>query len=388
MATASCAEFLEGFVLPLVVGGDMHVGKPIDPSTLQTLTQDLAHASVPLVAIDEARERILSKLVVKPPPCVLDEDELSLAAAVHNLLFLAHPDAEGWNMSESGRAKVVASAQQFAARPRSMKRRRVLARHALLHNLFQIGRTDTRVRWWAGSSTYLGQKAPSRLTRWSDVRRVRTEQSQVGFRELFQGADVGAVITALTRRSPITLLLSSTQGAPYLHWEDAVFVLRDAELSRALAYRSLEGDVPSAIVREPARFSASFEQMLERTPKPEDVRAVLGFLIYLNCLLAMDEVDQKAESPLLATVLGDSQRARGVATFFAIPAAAERVDPRLALLPGLEADERLRSRYLAHRRQASSLLGESVIEGLADRLRRHLGADTVLELPLLQDGSS
>ena len=121
MATATCAEFLESFVLPLVAGGALHVGKPIDAATLETFQQQLPHASVPLVAIDEARERVLSRIVVRPPACVLDEDELHLAAAVHNLLFLAHPDADGWNMSESGRAKVVTCSQSFAARPRSIR---------------------------------------------------------------------------------------------------------------------------------------------------------------------------------------------------------------------------------------------------------------------------
>ncbi|MCP4444529.1 MAG: hypothetical protein GY811_04185 [Myxococcales bacterium] len=389
MATASCAEFLETFVLPLVVGGDMHVGAPIDAPTLEAFEQQLPHASVPLVAIDEAREKVLSQLVVKPPPCLLDVDDLKLAAAVHNLLFLAHPDAHGWKMSESRRAKVVACAQSFAARSHTVSRRRLLARHALLHNIFDIGRRDIKVSWWTGSATFEGQPVPPRLTRWSDVRRVHRDESRVAFGELFQGVDVASVIAALSRRSPLTLLLSSGRGAPHLHWEDAVFLLRDAEIARALAYRSIEGTGVDQQVKTPARYAASFDQMLERAPVAADVRTVLAFLIYLNCLLALKESHQMGESPLLATILGASQRARGVATFFAAPGAAGLVDDRLAAPPGLLADAVLTRRYDVHRRQVSSLLGASVIEGLAERLRRHLAGNDMLESSEPQeDGSS
>ncbi len=389
MAMASCADFLESFVLPLVAGGDMHVGRPIDAPTLESYEQQLPHASVPLVAIDEAREKVLSKLVVKPPACVLDVDELNLAAAVHNLLFLAHPDAEGWGMSESRRAKIVASAQSFAARPRSLSRTRILARHGLLHNLFNIGRNDIKVSWWTGSATYEGQPIPKRLTRWSDVRRVKRDETRVGFRELFQGADVTSVIASLSRRSPLTLLLSSGQGGPHLHWEDSVFLLRDAEIARALAYRSVEGESAAEQTQTPARYAASFEQMLERTPAQEDIRAVLAFLVYINSLLAMKELQQTGDSPLLASTLGASQRTRGLATFFAAPGAVQLVDERLAQPPGLADDVRLSRRYQIHRRQAASLLGESVIEALAERLRRHLGGVAMLEsVETQEDGSS
>ena len=167
----------------------------------------------------------------------------------------------------------------------------MLARHGLLHNLFRIGRTDVKVTWWTGSATYLGQEAPKRLSRWAGVRRVHEETSHAGFRDLFQGADVVSVVATLARRSPLTLLLSSGQGGPHLHWEDAVFLLRDAEIARALAYGSIEGATPDEQVQGAARFAASFEQMLERAPSAADVRTVLAFLVYLNCLLAMKEVD-------------------------------------------------------------------------------------------------
>ena len=386
MATGSCVDFLEHFVLPMVTGGQMHVGKPIDARRLEAFETQLPHASVPLVGIDEAREAVLSGIVVRPPAMVFDLDELSLAAAVHNLLYLSHPDADGFGISQAARAKVVATAQRFSARPRTGNRRVIMARHALLHNLFDIERKDLKLSWWTGSATYLGQSAPSRLTRWQGIRRVRQSESQVGFAELFNGADTAAVLVSLLRRSPLSQLLYAGADGPHLHWEDVVFLLRDAELVRSVAYNAVSGRHPKARLVIPTRLAAGFEQMLERSPNEADVRSVAAFLVYLNCLLALDEVGLRENSPLLATALSTSQRPRGLATLVALPAALRLVDPRLAAPPGLEGDPRLAARWQVHRAQVEESLGTALIEGLAERLRRHLTG--VIESPALQENGT
>ncbi len=373
MSTESCAKFLERFVLPMVAGGDLHVGAPIDEQMFEELERGLPHASVPLMAIDEARDVVLARLVVSPPAILFGVDELSLAAAVHNLLYLCHPDADGWMVSDSVRAKVVASAQQFAARPRTGNRSRVLARHALLHNFFDISRTDVKVSWWTGSTTFHGQPTPHRLLRWEQVRRVSQEETTVGFRDLFVGAEVAAVIGTLLRRSPLSQLLLNSPITPHLHWEDVVFLLRDSELARVISYSAIVGKSPFEIVETPARLAASFDQMLERSPREQDVRTVAAFLSYLNCLLALDEVHLTEKSPLLATVLGSKDRARGLATFFSVPAALAQLDSALAYPPGLSSDPRLQARWQLHRSQAIEQLGEGVAPGLAARMRRHFG---------------
>lgn len=350
----------------------MHVGKPIDVEELERLESELPYATVPLVAIDEARAIIISELVIEAPSCVFDADELSLAAAVHNLLFLAHPSVDGWSSSTPNRMKVIATAQHLASRPRSQSRRLTLARHALLHNLFDVQRIDTKISWWTGSATFLGQTPPARLARWSSVRRVQQEESKVGFQELFRGADVAAVIVALVRRSPLSHLLCAGRFGPPLHWEDAVFLLRDASLARALAYESLRGSTAAEVLLRPAAFAADFEQMLERSPKESDLRGVAAFLVHLNALLAMREERMREQSPLLATVLSASSRPRGLNTFLALPAALAEVDPRLAEPPGLANQPALAARWRVHRDQIYDVLGEGVVTGLAKRLSRHL----------------
>jgi hypothetical protein len=157
-----------------------------------------------------------------------------------------------------------------------------------------------------------------------------------------------------------------------------VFLLRDAELARAVAYRLVPDGPPRDQVAGPARLAAAFEQMLERTPDEADVRAVAAFLVHLGALFCMGELhlrEHSARSPLLSTVLSIEsvgQRPRGLATLFALPGALAQVDPRLATPPGIETIPALAERWRVHRSQAAELLSEAVVDALAARLRRHL----------------
>ncbi|HWM86973.1 MAG TPA: hypothetical protein VNO33_14065, partial [Kofleriaceae bacterium] len=111
-----------------------------------------------------------------------------------------------------------------------------------------------------------------------------------------------------------------------------------------------------------------------------DVRAVAAFLVHVNALLALAEAGDRelgARSPLLSAVLSPEragQRQRGLATFFAMPAALSLVDPRLGVPPGVAEDPTLSDRWNRHRAQVVEGVGEAVIDTLAGRLRRHLTA--------------
>lgn len=392
MARRNVAEFLDSFVRPLVAGGTMKVGRPVTMAEVDNFENDLGHASEPLVAIDDARTSVLVDLVVRPPALVLERDELELAAALHNLLFLAHPSTDSWLVTKGARQKVLDTARAMASRPLSGHRRRVLARHALLHNIFDVSRTDIKVSWWTGSAQFYGQEPPGRLTLWRSVRRVHEETSTVAYEQLLTSDEVSPVVATLLRRSPITQLLANHPQAPPLHWEDAVFLLRDAELARAIAYQITRPMDAVSLLAGPARFAAAFEQMLERRPAIDDVRAVAAFLVYLRTLLALGEMrlrDRVAKSPLLTTVLArerSGQWPRGLATFLALPNALEIIDERMAEPPGVRDEPRLHQRWQAHNEQIAAGVGEAVITTLADRLRRHIhpalaAVDEPLALP-------
>ncbi|MGN6103919.1 MAG: hypothetical protein ACTHU0_02335 [Kofleriaceae bacterium] len=383
MARPHVREFLDRFVRPLVAGGELHVGAPIPQPDLDRWIGELDHATVELVAVDDARTAVLSTLVCRPPSFVLDAEELSLAAGLHNALFLVHPRAETWAVSDKQRRRIIDTALAMVSLPLTRDRTRVMARHALLHNLFHLTRSDITVSWWTGRARFQGQRPPARLTSWRGVRRVREEVTVVDFDELLAVPDTSPVIATLLRRTPLTQLLDSHPGAPPLHWEDAVFLLRDPELARAIAYRLVPDAPPRDQVAGPARLAAAYEQMLERAPDEADVRTVTAFLVHLNALFCLGELGLRepgAKSPLISTVLSAEaagQRPRGLATLFALPGALATVDPRLVAPPGIAGLPALERRWKVHRAQTAELLSDAVIDALAVRLRRHLRPDAI-----------
>src|SRR5882672_8398797 len=135
MARPHVREFLGKFVTPLVAGGEIHIGPPIPSSDVARWEHEL----------DDARQAVASTLVCRPPPFVLEADELALAAGLHNALFLVHPRAEEWSVSDRQRRRIIDTALTLVSQPLTRDRNRVMARHALLHNLFHLTRRDTTV---------------------------------------------------------------------------------------------------------------------------------------------------------------------------------------------------------------------------------------------------
>lgn len=377
MARPHVREFLARFVQPLVAGGDLHVGAPIPLPDVARWESELGDASVETEAVDEARIAALSTVVCRPPPLLLEGDELALAAGLHNALFLVHPRVDQWSVTDRTRRRIIDAALTLVSQPLTQHRTRVMARHGLLHNLMGLRRNDVTVTWWTGRARFQGQPAPHRLTAWKGVRRVREEVTVVDFDEMLAVPDTAPIIATLLRRTPLTQLLDTHAGAPPLHWEDAVFVLRDAELARAVSHQLVPDAPPREQVAGPARLAAAYEQMLERAPADADVRAVTAFLVHLTAQFCLPEIhlrEATARSPLLSTVLAPEaagQRPRGLATLFALPGALERVAPLLATPPGIHAEPALARRWKVHRAQVLELLGEAQIDALVQRLRRH-----------------
>lgn len=380
MARHTVTSHLSTFVLPLVKGGQMHISAPIPPQQLEDMQRDLDSASAEQVAVDDARIEVASLLVCRPPPLLLEPEDLALTAGLYNALAANHPRTDSVLITEKQRRRVLDAALTMVSQPLTQHRQRVLGRHALLHNLFRLERTDITISWWTGSARYFGQPPPSRLTAWRSVRRVQEEVMTVGFDELLATPETAPVIATLLRRTPLTQLLSTHRSAPPLHWEDAVFALRDTELARAIAYRLL----PEAPTREHlfgvARLSSAFEQMLERAPQKGDVAAVAAFLCHLNALFCLGEMTTRephAKSPLVAAALATDpagQRPRGLATLLALPAALAVIEPALAEPPGLSDEPKLMARWNAHRAQVVEALGRPVIDALIGRLARHFAA--------------
>jgi hypothetical protein len=376
VANRNVANFLEQFALPLVAGGQLRIGSPITPAELTTMGVELDQSALQSTAVDDAREAVLSVHLAQPPRLLLEAEDLSLLAALHNALFLAHPDANLRLVSQRGRRRVIDASLTMASIPMTSHRQRVLGRYALFHHLFGISRRDISLTWWTGSARFTGQQPPARLTRWSQLRRVQRQEEIAGFADLLAGDDTAPIIATLARRIPLLQLMHFSQGAPPLHWEDAAFVLRDASLARVVIHQLAETRGEAKLWRA----TAAFEQMLERTPPAADVLAVSAGLVYAEMLLCIEEArgaSSADRSPQMVKALGTSdaggQRALGAATFFALPSALAQAYPALAVPPGLMQLPSAWTRWQRRRAQAVAALGDTIVDSLVARLRRHLG---------------
>ena len=105
-------RFISQFLLPLVRGGTLFVGRPLSVADVQALiqspasarsssawTNDPARAWPELdpvereaaAALAVARQERLTGLVARPPLPPLDQATWRLGAVIHNLLAMSHP---------------------------------------------------------------------------------------------------------------------------------------------------------------------------------------------------------------------------------------------------------------------------------------------------------
>src|SRR5262245_60337613 len=98
-------RFVAEFMLPLCRGGALHVGRPLGLRAVQALAARLAPAGKDVVPgaddeqnaaleLRELRAGRARALLMDAPAPALDETSLRLAAAVHDILALAHPALE------------------------------------------------------------------------------------------------------------------------------------------------------------------------------------------------------------------------------------------------------------------------------------------------------
>src|SRR5262249_31081791 len=140
-------DFLTDAMVPLVRGGPVKVVTPIDARGLDGLRGELPALDGGL--LESSRELVAAEITLSLPPLVLDDEALALTVALYDALWLSHPEAQGRSLRRLER--VARFAEKCAQVAPAQSRDDMISRHTLLHNLFHIGRTDRRVRFWAGS---------------------------------------------------------------------------------------------------------------------------------------------------------------------------------------------------------------------------------------------
>jgi hypothetical protein len=288
--------FVGRFLLPLVKGGTLHVGRPLGPRAIATMVQvwrpgarrsfssleDMAEedATTELARLRHARARALVYGAGAPP---LDETSVRLGAAVHNLLALGHPDlGDSLGMGLAHRAlarrqeQIVEVTLPIADLGPPASEEEALRRHSLLARLGDITRTEHTVEYWAGRRRFVGRQPPSTLLALPRLRRVATTSTRrLWFREIGVPVCGRPLWIALHRASPLGEALDPGRLDPPLAWERILPVLRFPTLCRVVAGQWLELGLESA----GAALVAALLRFVSRQASAGTTAEAVGFAI-------------------------------------------------------------------------------------------------------------
>jgi hypothetical protein len=298
-------RFVSEFLLPLVKGGPLHIGRPLGSRTVERIAAGLAGASDGFAAAEthdpsapelppsegealvelsrHRRQRIAELLpVAEAPP--LDEVTLRLGAAAHNLLSLGHPEIVGRGAeARQERIAAVATVLASAGPPRSVSE--AVSRHSLLARLPEIVRSDRTVHFWVGRRNFVGRVPPRRITALPKLRNVRVELvRRTWLREIGIPAVGRAAFLALNLASPLGEALDPLRLEPPLAWSRILPVLRFPALCRAVVGRALDlgvGPAGEAFADALFRFASLQEPAGGMVASAEALRFAIRFLAHL-----------------------------------------------------------------------------------------------------------
>jgi hypothetical protein len=366
-------SFVSRFLLPLVKGGPLHIGRPLDHRAVDDLwvafsrepdLQSERLAPAELLAASELsflRTRASRAWLLDAPAAALDEETFRLGAALHNVLLLAHP-ALGDDPTDSTRQRIADSAQALAALGPPPTAISAVHRHSLLARVPEIVQPERVVSHWLGRHRYLGRTPPPRVLALPRLRRVRLDEVRhpwlrdVGVSPLARPA-----WQALLTANPLGEALDPLRLEPPLSFARALPVLRFAPLCRLLASRVLDlGLVPAGAAFAAAvfRYAALRESTTGAAAAPYGVALGITFLAHT---LWLDLVVARGQPDADGAELGD------------LLVAAAEVDARLVFPPDVRpgSDAALKMQEALGRWRATSLLRGDARYRLALGVARH-----------------
>jgi hypothetical protein len=245
-ALARLSQQLVGrLLLPLVVGGEL---RPLSP--FGTRRARAFAASLQIVDDESGARLTQARLALARALCPIDElPEPSeglwlLVFALNDLLQVTHPDLGGPLVRDphSLLLRSVKRTIEAAGAPRTVAE--TLARHTMFARIFEVVRQDEHVNWWTGSASFIGTRAPRRLTAWPRLRRVEQRLESVALVELAPAVAWAAswleTLGHWVRASPLTDLMTAARKAPQFTWSGASLGLLATAPGRVLAMRAID----------------------------------------------------------------------------------------------------------------------------------------------------
>lgn len=244
--SARLEALAQGVLGPLVLGGEMHLVPPIgaelgvEIGVGRRISDDDLRSRVDVARV--RRARLVAPVDTLPD---ISPAEWSLVAVLNDALQATNHELSG-AFTKGRHAKVLESAARLvAAIPRPRSTLEVIVRYATFARLFEIERTDTHVKAWAGSATYRGQKPERSMTFWPSLRRVSVEPRRMSLPAMMEGlpavspAEYLRLIGELAARCPLGDLATAHRPAPPFAWTRFTLELVAYPNGRSLALRAL-----------------------------------------------------------------------------------------------------------------------------------------------------
>jgi hypothetical protein len=287
-------SFAATFLVPLVRGGRLHVGRPFGMRAVERLSRmAAAHEAIreggqrdpdAFATLSAARLAVASRFLPGASAPPLDEATLRLGAAIHDLLVLVHPDLEGPRVTRR-RERIAEAARALASLGPPPSAAEAVARHSLLARVPEIGRTDSTVSFWLGRQTFVGRAPPGRVTALPALRRVRVDVvKRSWWRDIGVPAVARDAILALGVASPLGEALDPLRLEPSFSFARVLPVLRAPALCRVVAGRMLEVGLDragDALAMSLLRFASRQDPPGGVAATPEAVAFALRFVAHV-----------------------------------------------------------------------------------------------------------
>jgi len=342
------------FLLPLVKGGQLHVGRPLHERSVAQLVQAWTSADqrrqVYILGADELRaaDQLSSlravhggTLLIDAAAPRLDENTLRLGAALHNVLLLSHPGF-ALGSDDRSRTRIAEAAERLADLGPPTSAAEAVRRHSLLVRLPDVVQPERLVTYWLGKQLFVGRTPPPRLLAMPRLRRVNVEETRrLWLREVGIPACARAAFGAISRASPLGEALDPLRLEPAISWSRILPVLRFATLARLIADRVIE----LGLLTAGGALAAALYQYasVRETPAPSPAGVAFGVRFLAHALW-------------LDTLFGREDPAPSGGDLGALLVAAAEVEPSLVfppdVNPGSDAGLRVR-RILAGWRSAA-----------------------------------
>jgi hypothetical protein len=290
--------FVSSFLLPLVRGGQLHVGRPLGPAGVERIARTGGRGEA--AELRDARHEIAKRFLPDAAPPLLDEPTLRLGAALHDLLVLVHPGLEGPGVVRR-QARIAAAAHALASLGAPTSAEEAVARHSLLARVPEIARTDSTVTFWLGRESFVGRVPPPRVTALPNLRRVRVDVVRRSWlRDIGVPAVARDAVLALATASPLGEALDPLRLEPPLAWSRILPVLRAPALGRIVAGHLLEVGLPRAgggLAAALLRFASFQDPPGGEAATPDAVAFALRFLAHLVWLDVLFGAPQPTAEP-------------------------------------------------------------------------------------------